>query len=265
MKQIAILTLHGMGNQTRDYSKDLEHALAERLGLAWEQVYFHPIYYADLLQGPQQTLWEAMKAEPTNRLDFEALRQFLLYSLGDAASLEYSAHRNRGQYDAVQQRISQSLLAAYDALGGEAKPVIVVAHSLGCQVFSNYCWDLTHDEALCKAVGVLDDKACEFVRLRSLASMVTLGCNIPLFVSGLERRECFTRPNEAMRWLNLYDPDDVLGWPVRQLGPSFKWVEDYPTHVGGVTNGWSPLSHMAYWQDRDVIQCICDQALSLLK
>ncbi len=44
-KEIAILTLHGMGKTKRDYADGLREELADELGKeTWSQVHFEPIF-----------------------------------------------------------------------------------------------------------------------------------------------------------------------------------------------------------------------------
>jgi hypothetical protein len=58
----------------------------------------------------------------------------------------------------------------------------------------------------------------------------------------------------AAHWLNVYDPDDVLGYSIKLLYPEYlskSQIEDHPINVGGLLTSWNPLSHNAYWTDND--------------
>ncbi|MDF1569935.1 MAG: hypothetical protein P1P77_18110, partial [Spirochaetaceae bacterium] len=85
---------------------------------------------------------------------------------------------------------------------------------------------------------------------------ITTGCNIPVIVAGLEHAEPFTRPNKDFRWINIYDKDDILGWPLRPLGGGFgmnDWIEDRVIDAG------LPLvSHMNYWKSKNSLKIIAD-------
>ncbi|GLS82874.1 hypothetical protein [Paraferrimonas haliotis] len=267
MKKLAIITLHGMGNHTQGYEQAFQQALtaqvSDTLGQRTaQQLEFIPVTYGPILQQPQDALWQAMLQEPSNNLDYQSLREFLLYGLGDAGSLAYSAHRQPQKYLAVQETIVAALTRAFETLRSPDKPlnpnkpVILVAHSLGCQVLANYLWDVQHKRYLCDAYSQANPQLCEFLKLSSAIGLVTLGCNIPLFTAGLDERRCFNKPNADFQWLNIYDPDDVLGWPLKQLGPSFEWVQDKPLQVGNLLSGWTPLSHSAYWNDKKVLASI---------
>ena len=257
MKDIALITLHGMGDEDDHYHVPFQQGLASRLGEAWEKVAFHSVNYAQVLQKPQNALWQKMLDEPANDMSFKTLRQFFLHSFGDAGSLEYSARHNEEKYLASQREIQRTLAAAYEELGGDpTKPIIVVAHSLGCQVICNYLWDSQHDRHIFSE----QDRAGvqQFMRLDSLCQLITIGCNIPLFISGIERRECFAPPNDVFQWDNYYDPDDVLGWPLAQLGESYGIVNDKPLDVGPMLTGWTPLSHTQYWADEGLIKQVAE-------
>ncbi|HAR64604.1 MAG TPA: hypothetical protein DCR55_00090 [Lentisphaeria bacterium] len=251
MKEVALLTLHGMGEVDAGYYDEFEAAIKRELAADWERVAFHSVTYAEVLQGPQRALWDAMRAESTNDLDATRLRRFLLYFLSDAATLEHSANRAEDdRYLLVQQQIQAGLSQALVALGGdESKPVVIIAHSLGAQVISNYLWDAQMGN---HSFDGWEDDSKPFLRLRSLKQFTTIGCNIPIFVGGLADRECF-KPIDGMRWDNYYDPDDVLGWPLRQLGQSYEFVHDHPVNAGGSLTNWNLWSHGGYWDDRDVI------------
>ncbi len=68
MKEVALLTLHGMGEVDAGYYDEFEAAIKRELAADWERVAFHSVTYAEVLQGPQRALWDAMRAESTNDL-----------------------------------------------------------------------------------------------------------------------------------------------------------------------------------------------------
>lgn len=256
MKDVALITLHGMGKVKPSYYSDLEDALKDRLGERWTQVSFQNVQYAPILQGPEQELWDAMVHD--NELDGIKLRQFFLFGFGDAGSLEYSAHTaDKVQYLAVQQEIRNALDHALIDFGGDTtKPVVIIAQSLGCQVISNYLWDAQNGKGIFGTTIAGQPPLTKFHALSSLTNLITTGCNIPLFIGGLSERLCFSRPNDWFVWDNYYDPDDVLGWPLKQLGPSFEIVQDHSINAGGVLSSWNLASHGEYWSDDDVTSAL---------
>ena len=55
-KDVAIITLHGMGTTEPDYYHGLAKKLRKAVGVAeWdERVHLEPVYYQDLLQDPRR-------------------------------------------------------------------------------------------------------------------------------------------------------------------------------------------------------------------
>jgi len=261
--KVAVLTVHGMGETAPDYSEELYDELAEEVGQQhWKHVHFRSIYYQGILQQNQAAVFNRMRAH----IDWMKLRKFLLYGFSDAASLEYKREAPDSTYLKVQQEIQKELDAVFAVVG--PLPLVVVAHSLGCQVLSSYVWDAQADSpeagvfSLPPAGGVVPGSPQdEFRRMASLERMFTTGCNIPIFVAGHARIEPFARPQASFRWHNYFDEDDVLGWPLGPLSPSYAaLVEDHEINAGGwtsaVTKSWNPLSHGEYWTDRRVVRDI---------
>ena len=269
MKKVALITLHGMGKIKSHYFAELAAGLAQRLGNEWHDVAFRNVQYQPELQGPQDALWEAMSECEDNQLDGVKLREFLLYGFGDAGSLEHSLRtKEKKTYLLTQAKIFQTLSAALnDAQGNINMPVVLIAQSLGCQVISNYLWDAEHGSNLFApefSAYRQGEPISDFHRLTSCVQLVTTGCNIPLFVSGLAERVCFKPPTAAFRWDNYYDRDDVLGWPLCQLGPTYNIVHDHPINAGGALSSWNLASHGEYWSDANVLDPLAQTLRDLM-
>lgn len=56
------------------------------------------------------------------------------------------------------------------------------------------------------------------------------------------------------RWLNFFDRDDVLGYPLKPTGPAYGAAvnEDLEINVGGWFKSRTPLSHNGYWESKDL-------------
>lgn len=267
-KELAVVVVHGMGDTEKNYDLHLKSMLRERLGTAgWARVSWHRVYYQDVLQANQERLMK-----DTVRLanvDWLKLRRFVLYGFSDAAAMGSRPHKKGSVYEQIQQQILDTLDEAQAALGNPQKPVILVAHSLGCQVVSNYLWDA---QQRCVEAGVfrpdLPDPvgkrsaADKFRRLKTLRTLFTTGCNIPIFIAGLPKAKIEPVVTNArgwqFRWQNYYDPDDALGWPLHPLNAKYKAAVavDKAVNVGNVFKSWTPLSHSAYWTDGDVLDPI---------
>jgi hypothetical protein len=259
MKNVAVAVIHGMGSQDVGYADPLGRRLASRLrdaGKDPQTVAWKEIYWRDLTE-PRQTefLDDAGRA---HRLDFGGLRGFVLRALADAVA--YTREGDGGVYGQIHARIAEALgeLEAEDELE-HPTPLVVLAHSLGAHVMSNYIWDM---QKLTRTGA--DTSLSAFQRMETLASIVTFGCSIPLFTFACNDVQPIDFPPstlpESFRdraiWLNLFDRDDVLGYPLKPIGPAYDRVvtEDREINVGGLVSSWNPMSHGSYWSDNDLVR-----------
>lgn len=271
-KKLAVIAIHGMGDTDRDYAEPLRENLQSMLAPdQWAEVHFDDIWYQDILQDNEESLFERSKSQ----LDGMFLRRFLLFGISDAAGLEYSRTIPDSVYEISQRRIFDVMGDAYQALGQQPAPVVMVAQSLGGQVISNYIWD-AHKMPQPVKWGVwrhthahLSEEDKEFRRFGSLRTLFTTGCNIPVFVGGLHPDEIkpIDPPNPNFEWKNYFDEDDVLGWPLQPLnlhGGYNTLVEDVAINAGGLLTSWSPLSHVGYWSDKDFLRPLATHLNDLL-
>lgn len=266
-KNVAIITVHGMGDTDPEYFRNLEGKLKKYVGKSrwYENVHLEDVYYQDLLQGNQRDYW--YEIDDVYSLKWDFLRKFMLYSFSDAASIEHSLRNDMELYLGVHEKIANAFDNSLEKLESHAKPVIMVAHSLGCEQVSNYIWDAMANERFFSAseTGTVEQK--EFRRLSTCKTFVTTGCNIPVFRAGLNAPELFPRPNQEFKWENYFDDHDVLAYPIRNMSESFNvdWISDKNVKVGGFFKGWNPASHGEYWTDKDVVKPIADEISRLLE
>jgi hypothetical protein len=107
-----------------------------------------------------------------------------------------------------------------------------------------------------------------------LAGLITFGANIPLFTFAYDPVVPIRFPGNALpadvaelaEWLNYYDRDDVLGYPLRPTSPSYAAVvdEDIEINVGGFGVSATPLSHGAYWTDDDFTRAVAEYLAKFL-
>ena len=81
--------------------------------------------------------------------------------------------------------------------------------------------------------------------------------------------ECITFPwpglsekyRNIARWINVYDPDDILGYPLRNLWTDSHGtlIEDRVIDVGFGPISGTPLSHAFYHSSRKFINIIMQQ------
>ena len=279
-RKIALLIVHGMGDTAPDFYDELIVPLRTRLQSVWDRIAYRPVYYQPVLQRNERAIFERMRPQ----LRWEGLRELMLFGLSDAASLEHKKELAMSPYWQTQRLILQRLDELFDeiadGMADDAPGLAIVAQSLGCQVMSNYIWDAQQPLAYAGVWSApLDDGVPtdsprdRFRRMRSLQLLLTTGCNIPVFVAGHSTIEPVDRRKLAagFRWINQFDPDDVLGWPLAQLSAAYAaLVEDHAVNASGNTllgrvKALTPYSHTQYWSTSSVLDRIADEVKEMLE
>jgi hypothetical protein len=296
--------MHGMGDLTLDgFKKDiakLKQALAERMDANKLSKTFIPasgVFYSAVTQQEEADVWRAMENQGSldtglvRRYTINEIRKFIIYGFSDATAFTGFNGNNpipagTLPYTQAQAIIRKALEDIY-AKCGYIK-VIILSHSLGCQIMSNYIWDAQLHHA--GNIAGIDPRSIwkffassgdpmldDFLHLKPLKTWYTTGCNIPIFVSGFKDvRAIDNRTQDKyydFNWINYYDYDDVLGWPLAPLGTSFNAAN--PAHgrsytdvvtdiqvnanvgvIGAITSSWNPLAHTQYWGDNDVLEAL---------
>ena len=258
-KRVAVLVIHGIGGQRADFAEPLIRGVnreVKRLGADASAIAWQPVYWDDLLVPRQQAYLK--RALKDGRLNYQRLRQFVVSALGDAGAYRQRpsgmvAGATLGRtYERVHARIREQLSALYHGpLSERPLPLVLMAHSFGGHILSNYVWDSQQTP---------DRTLSAFERMHWLAGFITFGCNIPLFTFAVDKPAPIRFPaarlparfKEKARWLNFYDPDDVLGWPLKPVSPAYARAvdADIRLQVGGAVSGWTPAAHLLYWRDR---------------
>lgn len=277
--KIGLLVVHGMGDQKPGFSNSLREEITDRLGKKQNRFVWQEVFWADALEPRENDLWIEMKSarEPDGTevpLDWETIRKFVIHNFGDALAYHRSVAPG-SVYADIHRIVSGNLRALKAALPAPGSPVVVLAHSLGAHIMSNYLWD--HQPP-----GAVNDGLED---LPMLAAMVTFGCNIPLFSLDFKQPRPINLPAAgvtapalvgAARWLNFLDRDDVLGWPLRPLYEhdtagytpaelaTVGRIEDREINVGGLVTSWNPAAHARYWDDDDFTVPVASYLLTLL-
>ncbi|WP_308725533.1 hypothetical protein [Metapseudomonas otitidis] len=254
--KLAVAILHGIGSQPdqRDaegqysYAQGLIGGLRRELGVEADAIAFQSLYWASVLDRRERAYLDRLEHEPVT---WRWLREAVTLFLGDA-----SGYRKVSQaYDTTYEEVHQCLrngLTALRAKVAPTTPLVVLAHSLGGHIFSNFVWD---QQKLNATPSCPRDP---FLALETLAGLVTFGCNIPLFTFAYDPVRPIRFPGHclpaglehAARWLNVYAPADPLGYPLRPLQNYAEVVtEDVALPVGPWYKRHTPLSHMEYWND----------------
>lgn len=275
-QKIAVAIIHGIGNQTPDFADETMTELRSRFSklVAGQspdpasELAMEPVYWATELQDQEAELWSRLRKG--GDLDFLSLRQFMVNFAADAIAYQ-PAPKERDAYDRIHARVAASL-NTLAANAGPAAPLCIIAHSLGTVIASNFIYDLEKNarkKLISRRVrNEMDDTPLE--RGETLTSLYTFGSPIALWSL---RYDDFGRPVDVpspklvghhpavvpvAEWINFYDEDDVIGYPLRTLNDAYKKAvkEDIQVNAGGWLSSWSPLSHNGYWTDNDVTKPI---------
>ncbi|MDH3208331.1 MAG: chemotaxis protein [Gemmatimonadota bacterium] len=279
--RVAVAVVHGAGVQGPDFaaevSRELTHQFADELGIdpaeAARELIIEPVHWAPVLQEAQSRLWRKVSAHQD--LDSVELRKFTLDFAGDAIAYQPTP-QGREVYDSVHAVFAGSLRSLARTAGTKA-PLCVIAHSLGTIISSNYLYDLSQRRRRGLVSRAVRDvkKNTPLENGDTLTLFYTMGSPIAVWSLRFEdfglpirvpaERLGTHHPGLEGEWVNFYDPDDVVGYPLRPLNAAYarSVSQDRAVNVGGVLTSWNPLSHGGYWADADVIKPIARSLASV--
>lgn len=248
MRQVGILYVHGIHSKGPGFSRKL-HDRVERY-LMGGHARSHTLDLPGFVTA-QEAYWADVFKPLADRLDtvslsshmgWDWLRDEMLTSVAQATG--YEDDQGIGAYELVHDRVRTSLLSLQAAIGPDA-PLIVVAHSLGTVVMSNYLWDAQQAQA----EGLTNN----------LAGLVTMGSPLALFAT---RWEGFGKPfsMNGAPWKNLMARNDVIAWPLKNLNDGYhqEVTEDITLPCTWNWRTWSPTAHISYWTSNHVAAIIGD-------
>ena len=258
-KELAVLVIHGMGSQKDDFANEMIKEVGGRVPGS-ERIAWKSVFWADILSKRQDNYLR--RANRNNDLDFIKLRKFVVGALADASSYRFVANDSTSTYNRVHTIVRDAMKDLFEnpkLLNGTVKPLVVMAHSLGGHIMSNYIWDIQKN----RAVATPGDNA--FEKMRRLRGMITFGCNIPLFTFALDDAKPIKLHADA-KWNNYFDPDDILGYPLKAISDKYRAAvhRDIPINVGGVFASWNPAAHGKYWTDNSFTKPVARQLKKLL-
>lgn len=264
--KIAVAVIHGMGSQgnkpqninTISFSAGLHGRLKEELGAEFMgRVGWREVFWADILQERQEAFIDNnLKGKGARWMK---VRRFVMHNLADAASYRRTPQDSKDQiYTRIHGRVHRTL-ERLEAITDGQTPLIVLAHSLGGHIMSNYIYDMT--EGTPEQIG-----ETPFQKLQTMAGFVTFGCNIPVFSFSYDPEDIKPISYPGMQlpdkkrimpwWLNFNDKDDALGMPLAGTSQGYQQLEnsgqleDRWIDSGGLFEFWNPASHNGYWTDR---------------
>lgn len=293
-RHVGIVFVHGILGNEFDFAAKMERKL--RRGLPRELqdfVHFRSVFWAGTVREHQRDYFG--RASNTGSMWHKRLRRLVIEGLGDAAAYQKTRYRKNSVYYEVQKAISDKI-STLEARGREQMPVIFIGHSLGCHVISSYLWDINKLTRRNEAdFGKNDDPdeqalwrelqdASPLRRMKTLAGIVTLGCNMPMFTftfgpdavypitstvhlgNGEVIDPAFPGADlpeplkEKARWLNYYSKADLLGFPLKALNDEYRnaqKIQDICVRSEApwfIPYFWCLKAHTRYWTNGAVLE-----------
>lgn len=197
--------------------------------------------------------------------NWPTLRWAVTYFVGDAIAYQTTASDST-IYDEIHGRFEEALRAV--AARNASAPLCVIAHSLGTVIASDHFYDIQN--------GLRPTGKTPLEAGQTLTWFYTLGSPIALWMvrhPGLDkpiripaRESDDVALRSSAQWVNFYDPDDIIAYPLRDLSEEYAKAvnEDRPVRVGPAPLSATPVSHVAYWNDRSVMRPIAQRLATML-
>jgi hypothetical protein len=267
---IAVAVIHGIGQSREDFYAELARNLSAQMAVVNPEVNLHVegIYWGDIVNRLEAKLWNRIQGKKLRWAKLLRLRPFFVNQLGEAIAYQAIPRDNDPSpedyiYDEIHRRFAVCLQRLSEQAGQDA-PLCIIAHSLGSIIASNFFYDLQNGKLTSKAAEVIGENNSGLAQGETLTHLYTLGS--PLAVWAL-RFENFGVPIAVPapplqglgigEWVNFYDTDDVIAYPIKPLNDLYEKVvtEDIEVKCPGLLS-WTPLSHRKYFQTQAVIDRI---------
>lgn len=251
-RRVALAVVHGIGAQRRDWAEGFVRRVRRTVETRYPGVDVYPavIWWAPITQRYEDTLVDRYR----RGLAWRWLRRLVIGYGGDVIAYQAPPRHDvpaPWTYRAVHSRIDRRLRALQNLLGatphGPAVPLVAVAHSLGSVIFSDFVYDAqaaTGPDALRARYGL------------TLPALFTIGSPLALYALRYPHLG-FDRPialHSPARWVNALYRSDVIAYPLRPAGPAYgNAVEDWILPPRWWPWYWTPLAHLAYWNDRHLV------------
>ena len=247
MTQQVVIFIHGVGDQQAGYSLVCERAIRDQLADYLSSGEQANVSYREVLWAPETSVNQARlwsKVSSKHDLDMVKLRKFFVGFAGDAVAYQRTAE-GKPVYDAIHAKVRIQIDAAISEADGEDVEFTFLAHSLGSVIISNFLWDeRQHFKA---------------------TNLFTVGSPIALWLLRYGDISNSRDPVEVARpegvWVNILDDEDVIAYPLREINSSYKAAvdKDYMTEIGGILSSGTPLSHVGYWDDGNVVKPVAQK------
>ncbi|MFT3731170.1 MAG: hypothetical protein QM780_07055 [Hyphomicrobium sp.] len=301
---VAIVFVHGIHTFAPGYHVGMQAAIEARLPKRIRDlVTFRSVFWAERVRQRQKEYLDAVGQK--NLFPVTPYRSLVVQGLGDAAAYQKTKSVRNSCYYEIQADV-RAVLETLDGDGLPERPLIFIGHSLGCHIISSFIWDVNTiknwDAARLAQEGseVRDfadylKNGSPFRRLDTLAGLVMMGSNMPLFTFtfGPSRIMPITTsraPDEhpafpgkhldagmraRARWLNYYSRNDLLGYPLKPLNDAYAGeplLQDIEVASEGaflrvIGHLSQPAvafkAHTGYWNNRRVVRGAADLITSI--
>ncbi|TMV08828.1 hypothetical protein FGK63_06820 [Ruegeria sediminis] len=279
--KMAVVVIHGMGSQfsgveqpssALTFSRELHKRVERFVGADMGEVAWREVVWAHVLQGRQKEYLRKIK----RRTGYDDVREFVVRNLSDAASYRQTPDGTDKTYEAIHAQVDRVMEDVRVQVGDQA-PVLLLAHSLGGHIMSNYIYDLQRH--LLDTGQTLHSTPVR--NMQTVAGIMTFGCNIPIFLFAYPEASItpIAPPNSALPqglrfqtwWYNFFDKHDVLGYPLRDCAPAYdllvasREIRDVSINSGNIFTSWNPLSHNGYWKDPDLYEPVGRMIRNMLR
>lgn len=271
-QKIAVAFLHGAGTPDEDFAKEMirkiKKGFSSKLGIdnAEDELVFEAVFWSAVFEEEEKLLLQRL--QKNTDLDYTRLRRFVVEFLADAVAYQPTKQGNQN-YDQVNSFLAESI-RKLKVKAGQNAPLCIVSHSLGSVVASNYFYDLQFERGNIgpKTNNITSNTPIE--QAETLALFYTIGSplalwsmrfpdfGVPIHVPSPSINKI--HPHIQGEWVNFYDKDDVLAFPLKGLNKHYQTTvtADIVVRAGGWLTGWTPLSHSKYNTDTEVIKPIVD-------
>jgi hypothetical protein len=278
--KVAVAVIVGIGKGDQDDYQNwaigpLQERCREQIG---DGAVLELVHWTPILRAEKDRLYEGY--QQIDDLNFPLIRRFFVGLITNVIG-----YQPQGEESDIYLGIHRKVAEALDRLSrraGPDAPLVIIAHSLGAVIASNYLRELQDDtyksELLPEEVyDIAGDTPLE--RGETLAQVYTMGTPLALYSvrhrefddpmkvpsSGLSQHYPPDRfPDIPTCWINFYNSNDVLAFPLSFLNDAYNQVvEDREVNVGGLLRSWNPFSHMEYWGAAEVVDPIADGIIRL--
>ena len=229
------------------YFEKFKKELGEKL--VGKEVFWEGVFWAKEINEIEDSYYK--KIEKID-LNYRKLRDFMINSVGDETAYRKGTDSgNNSIYDIIQNHIYKGIQNLYKNMGDEGE-LVIVSYSLGATIISDYIWDIQNGKS---KFPINND----FEAMKKIKYLFTMGSTLPLFLFALDKISPIKI--EEKRWVNFYDKDDILGYPIGVFDEYKNIVEDTPVNVGNFITCWNPASHLGYFDSKVVIGKIAEKII----